>query len=163
MLACTVVVAVVAVIASFSARQEQHLAQRNAQDAVAQKLVSEAQAILDRAGNATTATTANNGDDVRAFQELLAANKLATTPNDEPLLDALVKRSSTDLISNGTAPVVGVAFAEVGHRLAVADSGSLRIWDTSSPRWLDNLRNSACARGPGRSQPDQLGCRLHCP
>ncbi|MGO9926078.1 MAG: WD40 repeat domain-containing protein, partial [Mycobacterium sp.] len=158
-LACTVVVAVVAVIASFSARQEQHLAQRNAQDAVAQKLVSEAQAILDRAGNATTATTANNGDDVRAFQELLAANKLATTPNNEPLLDALVKRSSTDLISNATAPVVGVAFAEVGRRLAVADSGGLRVWDTSSPKWLDNLRTSACAAGRVEAKPDQLGCR----
>jgi WD40 repeat protein len=159
-LACTVIVALVAMIAFFLARREQHLAQRNAQDAVAQKLVFEAQEILDRAGNATTATTAKKGDDVQAFQELLAANKLATRPNDQWLLGALVKRSSTDLISNGTAPVVGVAFAEVGHRLVVADSGGLRIWDTGSPKWLENLRNSSCAAGPTGAKPDHSGCRL---
>ncbi len=155
-LACTVVVALVAVGFLISAHHQKQLAHRNAQDAVAQKLVSDAQAMLDRAGNATTATTANNGDDVRAFQELLAANKIATQPNDEPLLEALVKRSSTDLISNGAAPVVGVAFADVGHRLAVADSGSLRIWDTNSPKWLESLRNSPCATG---AKSDRSGCR----
>ncbi|OBI56663.1 TIR domain-containing protein [Mycobacterium sp. E787] len=156
-LACTVVVALVAVGLLIWARHQQLLAQRNAQDDVAQKLVSDAQAILARAGNATTATTANTGDDVRAFQELLAANKIATKPNDEPLLDALVKRWSTDLIANVGAPVVGVAFAEVGHRLAVADSDGLRIWDTNSPNWLEKLRNSACAAGPVQAKSDS-GC-----
>ena len=161
-LACTVVVALVAVGLLISAHHEKQLAQRNAQDDVAEKLVSDARAILERAGNATTATTADNGDDVRAFQELLAANKLATKPNDVALLDALVKRFSTHLISIGTAPVVGVAFAEVGHRLAVADSDGLRIWDTdtSSPKWLENLRNSACAAQRAQAAPDQSGCRL---
>jgi WD40 repeat protein len=161
-LACTVVVALVAMVAFFLARREQHLAQRNNQDAVAQKLFSEAQEILDRAGNATTATTAKNADDARAFQELLAANKLATKPNDQRLLGALIKRFSTDLISNGTLPVVGVAFAEVGHRLAVADSGGLRIWDTdtNSPKWLEDLRNSSCAAGRVEATPDHSGCRL---
>ncbi|OCB31428.1 hypothetical protein A5675_26560 [Mycobacterium malmoense] len=158
-LACTLVVALVAVIAFFMARQERQLAQRNSQDAVAQKLVSEAQAILDRAGNATTETTATPGDDVRALQELAAANKIARKPKDDPLVEALVKRSSTDLISNGAAPVVGVAFADLGHSLAVADSGGLRIWDTSSPEWLDNLRRSPCAVGRSDARSESRGCR----
>jgi WD40 repeat protein len=133
-LAVTVVVAVVAVLAFFSASKSKHIAQTNARDAIAQKLESEATAML--------ANTAQ-GDDVRAIQELLAAHKLAAHPGDGPLLDALVKRSSTDLISNGDAPVIGVASAEGGHLLAVADSNSLRVWDTGSPTWRSNLRASA--------------------
>ena len=141
-LACTVVVAMVAVGFLISAHREKQLAQRNAQEAIAEKLVSDARAILDRASNATIATTADNGDDVRAFQELLAANKLSTKSNDSAglaMLDALVKRFSTHLISIGNVPVVGVAFAEGGHRLAVADSGGLRIWDVdiNSSNWLE--------------------------
>ncbi|MGH3562519.1 MAG: hypothetical protein ACRDTN_12150, partial [Mycobacterium sp.] len=150
-LGVTVIVALVAVILFFAAHRDKQAAKQNARNAIAQNLVSEAQAILD--GVSTV------DHDVRAFQELLAANKLATKPDDEPLLDALVKRSSTDLIVNGNAPVVGVAFAEVGHRLAVADSGGLRIWDTSSKTWLENLRKSACATGPVEAKSDQVGCR----
>lgn len=161
-LACTVVVALVAVGLLISAHRQKQLAQRNAQDDVAEKLFSDARAILDRAGNATTTTAADNGDDVRAFQELLVANKLATKPKNEALLDALVKRFSTHLISLGTVPVVSVAFAEVGQRLAVADSGSLRMWDidTSSPKWLENIRDSSCAAQRAQAAPDHLGCRL---
>lgn len=164
-LALTVVVALVAVGFLISAHREKQLAQRNAQEAIAQKLVSDARAILDRASNATIATTADNSGDLRAFQELLAANKLSTKSNDSAglaMLDALVKRFSTHLISSGYLPVVGVAFAEVGHRLAAADTGGLRIWDVdiNSPNWLEKIRNSACAAQRARPTPDHLGCRL---
>ncbi|BBZ46475.1 nSTAND1 domain-containing NTPase [Mycobacterium parmense] len=159
-LAATVLVAVVAVIASFQEVKEQRLAHRNAQDAAVQKLVSQARASLGTAGNAVTATAANTGDDVKAFQELLAANALATRPDDEPLLDALVKRSSTDLIVNGSTPVVGVAVAEAGHRLAVADRDGLRIWDTSAAQWLENLRNGACATTRLEPNRESFGCRF---
>lgn len=161
-LACTVVVALVAVGLLISAHRQKQLAQRNAQDDVAEKLFSDARAILDRAGNATTTTTADNADDVRAFQELLVANKLATKPKNEALLDALVKRFSSHLISIGNAPVVGVAFADVGHRLAVADSDGLRIWDTdtSDASWLKDLRTSGCAAPRAQAASGHLGCRL---
>ncbi len=149
-LGVTVIIALVAVYELFSARQERREALQSARNATAQKLVSEAQAIL--AGAST------DGDDVRAFQELLAAKELATQPNDKPLLDALVKRSSTDLIVNSSVPVVGVAFAEVGHRLAVADSSGLRLWDTSSKTWLEDLRKSSCAVGPVEEKSGQVGC-----
>ena len=133
-LAVTVAVAIAAVFALFSASHAKHVAQTNAQDAVAQKLQSEAKAMLAGTGH---------GDDVRAIQELLAAHMLASRPSDEPLLDALVKRSGTDLISNLVGPVIGVASADIGHSLAVADSNSLRVWDTSSPTWSTNLTGSA--------------------
>ncbi len=132
-LAVTVAVAVAAVLAFFSASHSKHVAQANARDATAQKLDSEAKAML----------ADTHSDDVRAIQELLAAHMLATRPSDEPLLDALVQRSSTDLISNYQDPVIGVAFADLGHRLAVADSKNLRFWDTGSPAWRSNLRGSA--------------------
>jgi WD40 repeat protein len=162
-LAVTVVIAVIAAIAFFSARYEKQLAQQNARDEIAQKLISRAQAIL--AGASTPECYAairgygcQLGDDVQAFQDLLAANKLATKPDDGPLLDALVKRSSTDLIVNGGAPVVGVAFAERGQRLAVADGVSLHIWDASSPEWRENLRKGVCATDPVEARSDRIGC-----
>jgi WD40 repeat protein len=169
-LGVTVIIALVAVYELFSARQERQEALQSARKAIAQNLVSEAQAILAGASNplCTKATKARHGqgcqlgDDVKAFQDLLAANKLATTPDDGPLLDALVKRSSTDLILNGAAPVVGVAFAEGGHRLAVADSDSLRIWDTGSGTWRENLRHSDGATKTGKPQGDQVGCYRGC-
>ncbi|GAA4539378.1 hypothetical protein GCM10023161_18930 [Mycobacterium paraffinicum] len=151
-LACTVIVAVVAVIGFFRAHEQKRLAQGNAQEAVARKLVSEALAILAGANTA--------GDDARAFQELLAAQKLSTKLSDEPLLDALVNRSSTELILNGTTPVVGVAFADGGQRLAVADYKSVRVWDTRSKTWWEDLRTSDPA---GETKADLLGChRPHC-
>jgi WD40 repeat protein len=158
-LGVTVIIALVAVYELISARHERQEALHSAQKAVAQNLVSQAQAILAGAGTAggSASIAGDDVDDVRAFQELLVANKLK--PDDEPLLDALVKRSSTDLIVNGRVPVVGVAFAEGGHRLAVADSGGLRLWDTSSPTWLENLRQSACAAGPEVANSNQVGCR----
>jgi WD40 repeat protein/tRNA A-37 threonylcarbamoyl transferase component Bud32 len=116
------------------ANVERDRADMRTREATAQRLMSEAPWML---------VDAQAGDDVRAFQELLAANKLADTPSAVPLLNALVKRSSTDLIDNGIDPVVGVAFANDGHRLAVADRRHLRIWDTNSPTWRDNLRKSA--------------------
>jgi WD40 repeat protein len=163
-LGVTVIIALVAVYELVSARHERQEALHNAQKATAQNLVSEAQAILAGASNplCTKGSHASHGhgcqlgDDVKAFQDLLAANKLA--PDDTPLLDALVKRSSTDLILNGTAPVVGVTFAEGGHRLAVADSGSLRVWDTGSTGWRENLRHSEGAPRTGKAQADRLGC-----
>jgi WD40 repeat protein len=154
-LVCTVIVALVAVIGFFRAHEQKRFAQRNAQDAVAEKLESEAQAIL------TGAST--DGDDVRAFQELVAAHQLSTNPTDKSLVDALIKRSSTDLILNGFTQVVGVAFAEGGQRLAVADSHSVRIWDTSSRTWSENLRTHAPAVGSAEAKTGMLGCyRPHC-
>jgi WD40 repeat protein len=164
-LVVTVIIALVAVYELFSARQQRQDALHSAQKAIAQNLVSEAQAILAGASNplcrvAKYGVGCQLGDDVQAFQELLTANKLR--PDDGPLLDALVKRSSTDLILNMNNPVVGVAFAEVGHRLAVADSGSLRVWDTRSGAWRENLRHSDDVMNTDKNPRDQAGCYRDC-
>jgi WD40 repeat protein len=164
-LVVTVIIALVAVYELFSARQQRQDALQSAQKAIAQNLVSKAQAILAGASNtlckeAKRGVGCQLGDDVQAFQELLAANKLK--PDDGPLLDALFKRSSTDLILNMNNPVVGVAFAEGGHRLAVADSNSLRIWDTRSGTWRENLRHSDGVMKTGKATGDRAGCYRGC-
>lgn len=153
LLALTVIVAIVAVALFFSAHHSQRVARQNARDATSEKLVPQAQAML--AGT-------REGDDVTAFQVLLAANKLATHPSEVPLLDALSRRASTDLILNGAGPVVGVAFADEGHRLAVVDPGNLRVWDTSSPSWRDNLRRDAGVVQLGQGGRDRVGCTQGC-
>ena len=86
-LAVTAVVAVVAVILGVQANNA--AARRPTRVSARQpalRLVSEAQAML--AGT-------RSGGDVRAFQQLLAARRLAQTPDDGPLLDALVKMVNT--------------------------------------------------------------------
>lgn len=154
LLAVTVVVAMVAVSAFFDARHQGHLARQHAREATAEKLISGALAIL--------AGTSNRGDDARAFQELSAANKLATAPSEVPLLEALTLRASTDLVLTQKSPVAGLAYTVDGHRLAVTDGAHLRVWDTSSPQWLNNLRASNDAVRSGKAPLDQLGCTRGC-
>lgn len=130
-LAVAVVVALAAVGAFFWANHSQQVAKRNAQDATAQKLVAEAQARLD---------DSSEGEDYLALEELLAAGKLASQYNERPLLDALVDRAGLVKVLRVPKPVVGVAFADEGHRLAMAqpDEG-IRVWDTSAPDWQQSL------------------------
>ena len=153
-LAVTVAVAMVAVGLLINALHERHVARQNARDATSEKLIASAEAVL--------AGTSTDGDDVQAIQELLAANKLATQPSEVPLLEALNRRASTDLILNGKTPVDGVAYAPDGHRLAVADVGHLRVWDTRSPDWRQNLRTSTSTVQSGRGATDQVGCTRDC-
>ena len=138
LLAITVVVAAVAVFAFFAARHAKEVADHNAQDATAQKLVSEANAMLTGTGK---------GGDRQAFEQLLAANRLAAHPNERPMLDALVRRSSTDLIRAFPFPVVGVSVADAKQRLAATDTKSVHVWDTADPNWHESLR------GDGQSLP----------
>lgn len=154
LLAVTVVVAIVALYELNSVRQQRHAARQNAREATAEKLITEAESIL--------AGTTTDGDDVQAFQELLAANKLAASPSEVPLLQALTRRASTDLILNVKSPVVGVAYAADGHRLAVAESKQLRIWDTRAPAWRENLRASDIAVQSNGAGPSQIGCTRDC-
>ena len=74
------------------------------------RLVSEAQSML--AGT-------RSGGDVRAFQQLLAARRLAQTPDDGPLLNALVKTINTHQDRRGDVASVqrGVQPRRHAHRL----------------------------------------------
>jgi WD40 repeat protein len=133
-LALTVVVALAAAAGFVWARHSQGVAERSARDATAQKLVAEAQSLL---------ADSRQGDDVQALEELLAADKLANTPDDRPLLDAVVDRYSMRKVLITKEPVIAVASASGGHRLAMAEPAGIRIWDTARAGWQDSIASAA--------------------
>lgn len=77
-------------------------------EATSLRLVAEAESML--AG-------ARSGGDVRAFQQLVVARRLAQTPDDGPLLSALFKRINTIKIAETTSKVNSVAFSPDGKRI----------------------------------------------
>ena len=124
-LAVTAIVAVVAVILGVQANQARKEADTRFREATSLRLVSEAQSML--AGT-------RSGGDVRAFQQLLTAHRLAQPPDDGPLFSALIEKIATIKIVETT--VVSVAFSPDGHRIATGNTdGSVREWnsDTGQP------------------------------
>ncbi len=101
-LAVTAIIAVVAVILGIyanHARNQADIARDQAyafREATSLRLVSEAQSML--AG-------ARSGGPVRAYQQLLAARRLAQTPDDGPLLDVLPKLVNLIKIAEGPETV----------------------------------------------------------
>ena len=90
-------------------------------DAVARRLVDEARAMLART---------IPGGDIRAFQELVAAQALAAEPDEGAILDALIARPSMLKIIDAGASVTGVAFSPDGQRIVTrCDDKTLRRWD----------------------------------
>ena len=79
-LAVTAIIAVVAVILGVQANDARNQADARFREATSLRLVSEAQSML--AGT-------RSGGAVRAFQQLVVARRLAQTPDDGPLLNAL--------------------------------------------------------------------------
>ncbi len=139
-LAVTLLVAGAAAYGFVWANAERHRADMRTREAIASRLVSEAQSILagSRAG----------GDD-RAPQQLLAARALAPKPDSNALLDAAVRRrdelkimempacatesAATARSSPTPCPVRSVAFSPDGHRILVGDDdGVMRWWDAGT-------------------------------
>ena len=114
-LAVTAIIAVVAGFLYVSAQKAQQQAEKAQQqadtrfrEATSLRLISEAQPML--AG-------IRPGGEVRAFQQLLVARQLAQTPDDGPLLNALVKRINLIKIAQATSEVSSVAFSPDGTRI----------------------------------------------
>ena len=124
-LAVTAVIAVVAVILGVQANNAQHQADTRFREATSLRLVSEAQSML--AGT-------RSGGDVRAYQQLVVARRLAQRPDDGPLLNVLVKRASNTIkIAEAGSPVWGVAFSPDGNRIVSGSADdTVRVWDAAT-------------------------------
>ena len=110
-LAVTVIVAVVAVILGLQANHAQKQADTRFREATSLRLVSEAPSML--AG-------ARSGGEVRAYQQLVVARRLAQTPDDGPLLDVLPKMvnlikiiPASDWVTEGCSARMGGASSPV--------------------------------------------------
>src|SRR5271163_4758998 len=88
------------------------------------------------------ARTFPGGNDIRAFQQLLAGRALQTEPDDRPIRDALVSRPSTLKIIEVAKKLATVAFSPDGQRLATAsdfDNATVRLWDAHTGQSLGQL------------------------
>ena len=129
--AAVAVVAIVAAVAAayglVAATQARHQADARTRDAIAVRLTSEARAML--AGG-------QEGGDIRALQEILAAPHVAATADTGALYDGLVARSDTLRIIGTPNPVQDISISPDGRRIVTAQfDGSLRLWspETGQP------------------------------
>jgi WD40 repeat protein len=117
-----IVLTVIAVVAAVIAVAKQQEANRRLHDAVVAKLNAQGAAML--AG-------LTPGGDVRALQELLAAN--AIEASGVPILDAQIARFTTQKIVDTSSRPYRLAYSPDAHRIATAeDDGTVRQWDSAT-------------------------------
>ncbi|MFE5477380.1 TIR domain-containing protein [Nocardia sp. NPDC056541] len=140
--------ATIAFVQQQEAERQRNEAVRQRNQAIALRLESDAESMLD-------GTHAR--DDVRAIQETLAAQQIATTPNPGAALRTLNALSSTEKIirtgapysipPNATAdslrratetaqPVFSIAIRPDGHRIATSGLQT-RVWDANTGKQVD--------------------------
>lgn len=127
-LAVTTVIALVAAVVGFvMASQAKRRADRTLLQATSLRLVDEAQSILAHA---------RVGKDTTAFQALVAAQRLAQTPDDGPLRVVLEDNSrAIKIIETLLEPpnaVNAVAFSRDGQRIAAGDDLGVSLWNAQT-------------------------------
>jgi hypothetical protein len=135
-LAITVVIATVAVVLGVQANDARKQADARFRVATSLRLVSEAQPILQGA---------LSDSPVRAYQRLVAARRLAQTPDDGPLVDAL--RGMVNVIkvtgADEWSPVIRVAFSPTATASSPAVSTRLCGCGTPKPASPSGRRSPA--------------------
>ena len=129
-LALAVVVALVAVFGVIQASRANSRDRDALPESTSGRLTSEAQSML--AG-------AQSGEDIRAFQELLAADAIAKMPDRGALLNALVTRfGALKLIDTGTETRF-MALSPNGRLIATSGNKEIRIWDAGTGQQIGNV------------------------
>ena len=103
-----------------------------------------------------------SGGDVRAYQQLLAARRLAQTPDDGPLLNVLPEMVNLIKIVGAPGTVSSVAFSPDGKRIASgSDDKTVRVWDADTGQPIGAAAHRPHRRGVQRGvQPRRHAHRL---